>query len=97
MSKNKISLSNIVEGHRVRRKQVTIAKEDGGVKANQGRSKKKARNVKPYLIEVGDWISVDSKIFDGNDPGSFSKSNPERQIGEVDRVGIEKHCESQVE
>ena len=37
----------------------------------------------PYRI--GDIISADSKLFDAT-PGSYSKDNPERQIGEVIKV-----------
>lgn len=35
---------------------------------------------------AGDAISVASKLFDGNNPGSFSKTNPERQLGTVLRM-----------
>ncbi len=34
----------------------------------------------------GDAVSVASKLFDGNQPGSFSKDNPKRQFGNVKRV-----------
>jgi hypothetical protein len=47
--------------------------------------------MKPFKFEVGDWILVDSKIFDGKTPGSYSNSNPKRQIGEVTRVWASKN------
>ncbi len=52
---------------------------------------KKIRRSKPFKFEVGDWISVESKIFDGATPGSYSKTHPERQTGEVDRIWASKN------
>ena len=37
----------------------------------------------PY--QIGDIISADPKLFDAT-PGSYSKDNPEKQIGEVIKV-----------
>lgn len=39
-----------------------------------------------FGLKRGDAVSVSSKVFDGDKPGSFSKSNPKRQLGTVARV-----------
>ncbi len=37
-------------------------------------------------MKKGDAVSAAPEIFDGNEPGSFSKSNPKRQLGTIVRV-----------
>ncbi len=48
-------------------------------------------NVKRFPFQVGDGVSVSAKIFDGSEPGSFSKENPERQLGIVVKLLPEKN------
>ncbi len=59
-------------------------------------TKKKARMAKKSLYQVGDTISADPRLFDAP-PGSFSKENPERQIGVSNKgVWIKKDHSNQV-
>ncbi len=37
-------------------------------------------------MKRSDAVSAAPEIFDGNEPGSFSKDNPERQLGTIVRV-----------
>ncbi len=39
-----------------------------------------------FGLKRGDAVSVAPEIFDGKTPGSFSKDNPDRQMGTVVRV-----------
>jgi hypothetical protein len=79
--KFKIDTSNIVQGSR-KRKSI-----DDGTEAKPIKEQKKARKVsKKTMLKKGDAISVSSKLFDGNEPGSFSATNRERQFGTVLRV-----------
>jgi hypothetical protein len=37
-------------------------------------------------FSVGDIVTADPKLFDGDKPGSYSRDNPELQVGEVIKV-----------
>jgi hypothetical protein len=51
------------------------------------KNKVKGKNQRPrFGLKKGDAVSVSPKIFDGDKPGSFSKDNPERQLGTIVRV-----------
>ncbi len=39
-----------------------------------------------FGLKIGDIISVATQLFDGKEPGSYSKDNPKRQFGNVKRV-----------
>jgi hypothetical protein len=88
-SKRKVDVTNVIEGKRNR--DAKKAKFNIEVEKVPEKVKKKARKMKPFAFEAGDWISVDSKIFDGSTPGSYSKAHPERQIGEVERIWAAKN------
>jgi len=88
-SKRNIDAMNVIEGKRDRNaKKVKL--NLGAEKSPKKVKMKATRKVKPFAFEVGDWISVDSKIFDGLTPGSYSDTHPERQIGEVERIWAAK-------
>ncbi len=92
INKDDVNSSNIVNVKRSREKKQQSEKERvNEAKETDNTSKKPKKKMKPFKFEVGDWISVDSKIFDGKIPGSYSKSNPKRQIGEVTRVWASKN------
>ena len=38
------------------------------------------------IAQVGDLISVPPEIFDGDEPGSYSKTNPDRVFGTVKAI-----------
>jgi hypothetical protein len=50
------------------------------------RKKVKDRKIKLITFSVGDTVTADSKLFDGDKPGSYSKDHPELQVGEVIKV-----------
>jgi hypothetical protein len=51
---------------------------------------KKKKSLKVPAFQKGDGVSVSAKIFDGDKPGSFSRENPERQLGVIRRVWLDK-------
>jgi hypothetical protein len=75
-----VQAGNIVQGKRKR----VMSKHP----VNKPPKKKiKERNQRPrFGLKKGDAISVSPEIFDGCKPGSFSKDNPERQLGTIIRV-----------
>jgi hypothetical protein len=95
-SKMNIDVANVIEGKRKRpenaddvgankRPRHKHAKDGAG--SEQLKKKKKEKTLLPkFGLKRGDAVSVSSKVFDGDNPGSFSKSNPERQLGTVARV-----------
>ena len=44
------------------------------------------KSLKKWKIRKGDVVSASTTIFDGNEPGSFSDSNPDRCYGQVVEV-----------
>ena len=95
-SKGNVNVANVIEGKRMRVKEGenvaarkrAIEKQADDVEGLEPPKKKvKEKTLLPkFGIKRGDAVSVSSKVFDGNNPGSFSKSNPERQHGTVARV-----------
>jgi hypothetical protein len=79
---DKVQAGNIVQGKRKRVKFNEITPVD-----EPPRKKVKEKNQRPrFGLKKGDVISVSPEIFDGGKPGSFSKDNPERQLGNIVRV-----------
>ena len=83
----KISESNIVLGKRTRRDEDS---QSQSLKPVREITTKKQKTHDRVTLKPGDAISVSSRIFDGNKPGSFSKENPERQKGTVIKIFKEK-------
>jgi hypothetical protein len=79
-----ITSENIVEGKR--QHGVPVEKELDPVSDPPTMKKKQVKQVNMFKFNVGDIVSVSPKLFDGDDPGSFSKENPERQFGNIKRV-----------
>ena len=91
--KFKVDVSNVVCGKRVREKSMNendIQRLPKKMKVTDKGSRAK------FGIKPGDAISVAPEIFDGKVPGSFSKTNKERQFGIVKRVWAGKRI-AQVE
>jgi hypothetical protein len=44
------------------------------------------------VAQVGDLISVPPEIFDGDEPGSYSKANPDRVFGTVKAISAQRPC-----
>jgi hypothetical protein len=101
ITKNKIDVSNVILTKRRRapvpvieaeeqKREVAVvdAEERNGMmlKRKLNKVKKKVEKVKGFRFQVGDGVSVSAKIFDGDEPGSFSKENPERQLGIVVKI-----------
>jgi hypothetical protein len=88
--------ANVVEGKRVTRtkadsvaakKRTREDRADEGAESEPMKKKQKDKILLPrFGLKRGDAVSVSSKVFDGDKPGSFSKSNPKRQLGTVARV-----------
>ena len=79
-TRDKVNAENVIEGKRDRTaKKVQIVERVPS-------SEKKVKRNKNYPFNVGDTISADPKLFDGDQPGSFSDENPELQIGEIVKV-----------
>lgn len=74
-SKRKVDVANVIEGKKNR--EAKKVKLNIDAEKVLEKVKKKARKMKPFAFEAGDWISVDSKIFDGSTPGSYSKAHPD--------------------
>ena len=73
---------NIEQGKRKRVKFNDITPVD-----KPPRKKVKEKNHRPrFGLKRGDAVSVSPEIFDGDKPGSFSKDNPERQLGTIVKV-----------
>jgi hypothetical protein len=95
-SKMNIDVANVIEGKRIRPEnaEAVVAKKrprekhaEEGAESEPLKKKKKEKTLLPkFGLKRGDAVSVSSKVFDGDNPGSFSKSNPERQLGTVARV-----------
>ena len=91
-----IDVANVLEGKRVKRKKAesVAAKKrtrdkhaDDGAESEPIKKKQKEKNLLPkFGLKRGDAVSVSSKVFDGDNPGSYSKLHPERQLGSVVRV-----------
>jgi hypothetical protein len=81
--KTKICESNIVVGKRKRKKEESA---DVSVKPAKEHVTKKQKTYDKIKFQPGDAISVSSKIFDGDNPGSYSKVNPERQKGTIIKI-----------
>jgi hypothetical protein len=79
-TKYKVNEANMIEGRRDR-----SAKKVQFVERKPATEKKLKKN-KSYQFNVGDTISADPKLFDGEEPGSFSDDNPELQIGKIVKV-----------
>ena len=47
------------------------------------RRKSQKKLSKKFKLKTGDYVSAEARIFDGDQPGSFSDENPERQFGTV--------------
>jgi hypothetical protein len=89
VDKSNVHNDNVVEEKRdrsVKRVQVEASKiiEDNVVKRIKKRMK--VRKVEAITFHVGDTITADSKLFDGDEPGSYSGEHPKLQIGKVIKV-----------
>jgi hypothetical protein len=89
-----VNAANIVKDKRIRRNTIRIGEIKEVIKYGDEKevksTKKKAKGANKSVYQVGDIISADPRLFDAT-PGSFSKENPERQIGEVVKVfGVNK-------
>ncbi len=77
---DKVQEGNIVVG---KRKRVTFERPVD----KPPKRKVKEKSLRPrFGLKKGDAVSVSPKMFDGGKPGSFSKDNPERQLGTIVRV-----------
>jgi hypothetical protein len=95
-SKTNVNVSNVVEGKRVRlksndkmvsEKRARTEQDDDVAVVEPPKKKVKKKTLLPkYGLKRGDAVSISSKVFDGDNPGSYSKSHPERQLGTVARV-----------
>jgi hypothetical protein len=79
-----VTSDNIVEGKRQRG--VPVEKEPDSVSEPSAMKKKQAKKVNMFKFNVGDIVSVSPKLFDVDDPESFSEENPERKFGNIKRV-----------
>ena len=88
-----VSRDNVVVGKRKRVKATTpTAPPTRNVRkhSTDGCTKRKAKG-KGTKIKKGDLVSAESILFDGDVPGSFSKSHPDRcfgRVGSVDKSGL---------
>jgi hypothetical protein len=57
---------------------------------------KKKKGSGPFGLKIGDCVSVGNEVFDGKDPGSYSKDNPGRSNGVVVQIWKRKNI-AQVE
>jgi hypothetical protein len=80
-TKSSIDTANVVLGKR-RKEMVAVDGVDERLK--------KKKSMKVPAFQKGDGVSVSAKIFDGDKPGSFSRENPERQLGVIRRVWLGK-------
>jgi hypothetical protein len=63
----------------------SVEKEASPIARPKKKVKEKHARAK-FGLKPGDAISVAPQLFDGKEPGSFSKNNPDRQYGTVKRV-----------
>jgi hypothetical protein len=84
--KSNINADNVVQSKRghIARSEAVEEIKDRVVKTIK--KKVKARKIKAITFSKGDIITADSKLFDGDDPGSYSGEHPELQIGEIIKV-----------
>jgi hypothetical protein len=79
-----IDARNVTSGKRQKRKKgATTTKQRADVNCHVPQPVKKLRSMQ---IKVGDHVSADPTLFDGDVKGSFSSTNPERQFGVVTKV-----------
>jgi hypothetical protein len=77
-----VDAANVVQGKRKRG-----SFKDTGVKKQPPKKKVKEKNQRlRFGLKKGDAVSAAPEIFDGDIPGSFSKTNPKRQLGTIVRV-----------
>ncbi len=77
-----VNTANIVQGKRKR-----VRFKDEAVKEQPPKKKVKEKIQRPrFGLKKGDAVSAAPEIFDGDEPGSFSKSNSKRQLGTIVRV-----------
>ena len=77
----------------------TRSKVDGlneSDKPSKEYERKKQKTYDKIKFQPGDAVSVSSKIFDGDNPGSYSKDNPDRQKGTIIKIFKERRV-AQVE
>jgi hypothetical protein len=91
--KNKISTSNVVLGKRTRSKVDGLNESE---KPSKECERKRQKIYDKIKFQPGDAVSVSSKIFDGDSPGSYSKVNPDRQKGTIIKIFKKKRV-AQVE
>jgi hypothetical protein len=83
-TRDTVNSNNIIEGKRTR--ETSNEKEPDAVPKPSTMKEKQVKKVNMFKFNAGDIVSVSPKLFDGDDPGSFSKENPERQFGIIKRV-----------
>ncbi len=85
-SNGNVDARNILRGKR-------ITQSTSGNSTSAKKSKQNCKAVK-FRFQVGDGVSVRAEEFDGNKPGSYSRSNPGRHLGVVTKVWpVEKVAE----
>jgi hypothetical protein len=80
--KSNVNDANVVAGKRSRIENRDRSTNNDGIDKSL-LNKKMKRLSKSIGIKVGDIITADSKLFDGDSPGSYSSENPELQIGSI--------------
>ena len=91
--KSNVNTVNVIAGKRKRNK---LEIEVGASIQTKEHEKKKVNKPGDNELKPGDAVSAASKIFDGREPGSFSKANPERQKGIIVKI-FKKQRIAQVE
>ena len=80
---------NVLSGKRkkVNSKSNEVKSKTGETKNELSMTKPKStKKLKAVKVSVGDLVSADAAIFDGDIPGSFSRDHPDRQHGVVTKV-----------
>ena len=87
--KSNVNLNNVVNEKRSRNNKRVRIKDVKELESNivkRIKKKVKDRKIKLIAFSVGDIVTADPKLFDGDKPGSYSRDNPELQVGEVIKV-----------
>jgi hypothetical protein len=77
-----VDAANVVQG---KRKRVSVKDMDVKERPPKKKVKEKIQRLR-FGLKKGDAVSAAPEIFDGDEPGSFSKFNPKRQLGTIVRV-----------
>ena len=89
VDKSNVHFENVINDKRGRNNkpvQMEAAKEIEDRVVKRIKKRMKDRRIKSITFTVGDTVSADSKLFDGDKPGSYSLDHPELQIGEIIKV-----------